>query len=406
MLNKQSEVLQYQNQNKNLYNKISQSLNEDLMNINKLFTIDTSSRNAKISEYLDTNDIDVAKKWDNAILTNQFVHIGNMIDLNHNIKGSVENLQQVKNDIVQHVQERIKNGDFDLNAAQNKFSQDIKGQTSSQLNELTQAQKDLAELKNQQVQTEDEDGNPVVVSSDPNAQNIITNKDITDAQNALGSYQDAAIYQVSNDRNKLEQLIAEAKQQSNQNNNQQQPQNVIVNQNQPQVVVVHDRGPSFLDYYLMYSWMNATPSTTVYHTTTVYNNRTPNVNYKPINIPKNNMYDMNNNNSYLNKQLSKPTFAYANGNGNFGKPNDALQKIQKSKVNISEIRNKIAATKTKIETAKTVKMNEVSKLSAAKTNKYDSSINKSSSFKSNKSSFSSSKSTSSFRSSGGFGSSR
>lgn len=89
-------------------------------------------------------------------LLNQFVHMGNMMDLNKQIKGSLDNFEQVKKDIVENVQARIKAGDFDLNAAQAEFSGNLQKQTQSQLNELNQAKKDLADLKNQSVENEDE----------------------------------------------------------------------------------------------------------------------------------------------------------------------------------------------------------------------------------------------------------
>lgn len=407
-----------------VYNTITKSLNSDILSVNALYTANPKTRDEKIAAYIDTSNVGVAKKWEDAITTNQFVHIGNMMDLNKQIKGSLANIEQVKKDILDQVQARIKNGDFDLNAAQTQFSKDVIGQTQSQLNDINQAKKDLADLKNQSVQNEDGS----VTRTDPNAQNIITDKDLNDATDALNTYQNQAINQISGDRAKVEQLIAEAKQQ--QNAQQQTPVQTTVNgTNSNSNVVVVNRGPSFLDYYLMYSWMNATP--TVHHTTinypsgSTYSNSNNNyqtrpvqvntASYKPVNIPKPNMYDMNNNNSYLNKQLERgSTF----GNNSFGKSNDAFKKVQqfeKSKINISEIRAKIAESKVKVEQAKTVRATEMKKIETAKTNKYDAAAAKSKSSNSNSSSFSKPSKSSSFgssgsksfgRSSGGFGGSR
>lgn len=422
VLNKQQEVANFQSRNTQVYNTITKSLNSDILSVNALYTANPKTRDEKIAAYIDTSNVGVAKKWEDAITTNQFVHIGNMMDLNKQIKGSLANIEQVKKDILDQVQARIKNGDFDLNAAQTQFSKDVIGQTQSQLNDINQAKKDLADLKNQSVQNEDGS----VTRTDPNAQNIITDKDLNDATDALNTYQNQAINQISGDRAKVEQLIAEAKQQ--QNAQQQTPVQTTVNgTNSNSNVVVVNRGPSFLDYYLMYSWMNATP--TVHHTTinypsgstysnSNYQTRPVQVNtasYKPVNIPKPNMYDMNNNNSYLNKQLERgSTF----GNNSFGKSNDAFKKVQqfeKSKINISEIRAKIAESKVKVEQAKTVRATEMKKIETAKTNKYDAAAAKSKSSNSNSSSFSKPSKSSSFgssgsksfgRSSGGFGGSR
>lgn len=397
VLNKQQEVANYQTKNTQLYNTIAKNLNTDILSINTLYAANPKTRDEKIAAYLDTNNVSVAKKWEEAITTNQFIHVGNMMDLNKQIKDSLSNVEEVKKDILEQVQTRIKNGDFDLNAAQTQFSKEIVGQTQAQLNDLSQAKKELADLKNESVKNDDGS----VTTTDPNAQNIITDKDLTDASNALNTYQNQAINQIGADRVKVEQLIAEAKQQQN---SPQTNQPVINNGNNSNSnVVVVNRGPSFLDYYLMYSWMNATP--TIHNTTinypsgTSYNNyqtKTSNMNsgnYKKINIPKPNIYDMNNNNSYLNKQLEKgSTF----GNHSFGKSNSALntiQKIEKSKININEVRAKIAQSKLKIAQAKTVRANEMKKISTAKTNKYESMAIKSkasktsSSFKSTRSSF-------------------
>lgn len=388
VLNKQQEVANYQTRNTQVYNTIAKSLNADILAVNSLFATKPVTRDQKIAAYLDNDNIKVAKKWEDAITTNQFVHVGNMMDLNKQIKGSVDNIEQVKKDILEQVQSRIKNGDFDLNAAQSQFSNTVINQTQSQLNELNQAKKDLSELKNQSVKNEDGS----ITRTDPNAQNIISDKDLNEASDALNTYQNQAINQISGDRAKVEQLIAEAKQQ----NTPQPVQNTANTTTNPNSnVVVVNRGPSFLDYYLMYSWMNAASSNTVHHhyhdspsssnrygysgNNSSYNNTQPRsaqvntANYKPVNIPKPNMYDMNNNNSYLNKQLERGS-TFGNKNNSFGKSSEALKKVQQyqqSKVNISEIRSKIAASKMKVEQAKSVKANEMRKIETAKTNKYE-----------------------------------
>lgn len=383
VLNKQQEVSNYQTKNTNTYNTIAQSLNGDILAVNALFTAKPITREQKITAYLDNNNVEIAKKWEDSIITNQFVHVGNMIDLNKQIKGSVDNIAQVRKEILEQVQNRINNGDFDLNEAQSQFSNTVVKQTQSQLNELSQAKRDLAELKNQAV--ENEDGS--ITRTDPNAQNIITDKDLNEASSALNAYQNQAINQISGDRAKVEQLIAQAKQQ---NTSAEHNLNGTTNTNSNIVV---NNGLSFFDYYLMYSWLNAGSRSTIHHhyndssnynsnrysgnksnynNVQVKNTQTNTASYKPINIPKPNMYDMNNNNSYLNKQLERgSTF---NKNNSFGKSNESVRKVQQyqqSKVNISDIKSRIAASRLKIEKAKSVRENEIRKIEKAKTNKYE-----------------------------------
>lgn len=394
VLNKQTEVANFQTRNSQIYNTITKSLNADIVAIDTLYKMPYKTRDEKIASYVGNNNLNIAKKWEDAIVTNQFVNVGNMMDLNKQIKDSVKTMEQVKKEVLEQVQTRIKNGDFDLNAAQSEFAKSVAGQTQTQINELNQAKKDLAELKNQSVQNEDGS----LTKTDPNAQNIITDKDLNEASSALNTYQTQAINQINSDREKVEQLIAEAKQQTNSNN-----QTNIVNTNTPSQNsnVVVNRGPSFFDYYLMYSWMNSVTSSNRNNTTVNYPSgnsyksqvkQVDTASYKTINIPKSNMYDMNNNNSYLNKQLEKTS--------TFGKSNDELKKVQqfeKSKVNITEIRNKIAESRVKVEQAKTVRANEIKRIDTAKTNKYEAAAAKS--YKSSSVGISN-KSTSSYKPSG------
>lgn len=409
VLNKQQEVANFQSKNTKLYDSITKALNADIVAVDTLFKAPTKTREEKITAYIDNANIGAVKKWQDAIVTNQFVHIGNMMDLNKQIKNSLANIEQVKKDILEQVQSRIKNGDFDLNAAQTEFSKNVVGQTQAQISELNQAKKDLNELKNQSV--ENADGS--ITKADPNTQNIITDKDLNEAGEALNIYQNQAINQISGDREKVEQLIAQAKQQ-------QIPSNVSNNAHNPNVVVVNN-GPSFLDYYLMYSWMNSGSRNTVTHTTVNYpsehsnykaqsrqNNNINTSNYKPVNIPKPKMYDLNNNNSYLNKQLERSPIL---NNNKFGKSSDAIKKFkqyEKTKVSITEIRAKIAESKVKVEQAKGVRAREIKRIETAKTNKYEKEVEKSN--RQNKSSSSwnkTNKSTSNYGSSGrSFGSSK
>lgn len=397
ILNKQRQVADFQDKNIKLYNKIEKSINDDILSVNNLYSANPKTRDEKIAVYLEKNGVNVAKKWEDAITTNRYIHIGNMVDLNKEIKSSVEQTEQIKKDILEQVQTRIKNGDFNLSEAQNKFSKDVIGQTKTELNNINQAKKDLEDLKN--LSAQDEDGN--VVKTDSNAQNIISNKDLNDAKEALNTYQNEAINQIANDRSKVEQLIAEAKQQNIQQAN---IQSTNTNHNQN---VVINKGPSFLDYYLMYSWINAvnsvsTPTTIINNTTVHYPSGINNGNVPPRQvqgnatkksynyvIPKQNMYDINNRDSYLNKQLTKET--------NFGNSGvDRLKnnkQIEKSKINIEEIRDKIAKSKIKVENAKTVRLNEIKKIETVKKNKYESAAFSSKSSKSGYSSSSSRRSS-------------
>jgi hypothetical protein len=404
LLNKQQEVETYQNKNIEIYDKINKALNADILSINSLYSANPKTREEKIATYIDSNNVEVAKKWEYAITTNQFVYINNMLDLNKQIIESLNNIEQVKKEILEQIQIRIKNSDFDLNVAQNQFSKIVINQIQEQLNELNQVKKDLTELKNQFIENYDSDDSSVT-KTDSNVENIITDKDVNEATEALNIYQNQIINQINRDRAKVEQLISEVKQQQNT----QQSTSITNNQNNGNNsnVIVMNREHSFLDYYLMYYWLNATNpinytttnylSETNYISNNNYQNKSMQVNttnYKPVNIPKFNIYNINNS-SYLNKNLEIYSKFKNNSFGNYSKLLKKGQQIEKSKINISEIKAKIEQSKVKVEQAKKVIANEMKKIETAKINKYDAAVSKSKS--GNNSSWSkSSKSSSNF----------
>jgi enamine deaminase RidA (YjgF/YER057c/UK114 family) len=397
ILQKQTNLNNMQVKNSSLYKQNYQMLNNDLSSIENVYNTLSKDRDEKIKTFLNSKDFENFNKWSKAVKENQFVYVGGLINLNKDLKEDITSLAQTQKDIIEHVQQRLKNKDFDLNAAQNKFSTDIKEQTGKELKNIQDAKNELTELS--KVQVEDEDGN--VVKADANIQNILSDKDVNEAKEALGDYENQAVKQVTSDREKVEKLMKDVQNPFSQSTTQQSsniPTNTTNNVQQSPQVIVQQRGPSFFDYYLMYSWMNAVSSPTVHQTIVTHQYNQPsgmsqpinNASYKAINVPHSSPYDMTNPNSHLNKNLN-----ISSNN----KLNSSLSKIEtfnKTK-SFSEIRTKIDNVRAKTIQAKTVRLNELGKLKA---------INKHESFNYKPSKSSSSSFKPSGSRSGGFGGSR
>lgn len=300
-LGKQEEVANYQKRNIANYNSVTNKLSADSFSINELYSNLPKTRNEKIAlyvgeEYKGSKTIETLQKWNESKSSGKFVYVQSMINLNSQLTASINAIEDLKKEIIQQVQERVKNNDFDLNAASASFAQDVTKQTSEQINEINQAKIDLAELKNQSV--ENEDGSYTVASAE--AQNIITDKDLNEATSALKNYEQQAVSQINQDKSKVEELIASIKSPT--------PASETTPTTTNNTTVVKT-GPSFLDYYLMYSWMSAVSSNSNSNSSfnndlnsNIKNNTVAAVKtntYKSISVPKDNLYSMNNNNSYL-----------------------------------------------------------------------------------------------------------
>jgi hypothetical protein len=365
------EVLHLENQlsvrnanNAKLYKETLGSLDRDVSALGKVYDTLNASRDQKIMNFLDGgSDLTKLNEWNNNLKSNQFMYVGGLINLNHQLSENLTMLSQTQKDIIQHVQERIKNKDFDLNAAQEHFSKQVQTDAQSEIAELKQIRKDVVATGD--LAGEDSDGN--LLQADPKLQSLLTDEDVSNAEGAMTVYQKEALSQINQDKDKVQQLLAKAAADNGQSTQANQPAqsgqvNNMSNGQAPTTVVVN-RGPSFFDYYMMYSWMNAThPTSTVVHNTYV----SPNT-YRPVTpLAQTNMYDIKNQNSYLNKTLAQSPAVSANSNlnssvskfGNSATPNVA-------KPNLNAVRAQIDTARAKAAQAQSVRSSEIGRMKAA-----------------------------------------
>lgn len=361
IMDMKDQIASQNTSNARLYKQTMASLNGDSEAIHRAYdTLRNPNRDAKIHEYLDGSDMSVLNRWSDAVKSNNFVYVADMQGLNTNLQGQLKNLETTKHDIIENVQQRLKNKDYNLDAAQANFTKQISDDSTQEVKDLKEAQD---EIKDAQTARQDNDE-----SADQNMNNLLTDNDIANAQDAVGQIQNAAYSQLKDDRSKVESLIAQASTNVDTPASQvaantptnldfgNQPQN----QNQasvgmapaqgsaPVIVNNYQSSPhmSFFDYYLLYNWMNS-PTTTVYNTTYVNSGYTAPATtrtYKtPINVAKSPLYNVTNDSSYINKTLSTNSSL---------KVGSAMQSINKVNGSVGMTRPNITALRSQIDSAK------------------------------------------------------
>jgi hypothetical protein len=357
IMDMKDQIASQNTQNARLYKQTMASLNNDSQAIHRAYdTLRTPSRDAKISEYIDGSDMNVLGRWNDAVKANQFVYLVDIQGLNTNLQGQLKNLETTKQEIIENVQQRLKNKDYNLDAAQANFTKQIADDSNQEISDLKEAQD---EIKDAQAARQDNDE-----SADQNMNNLLTDNDVSNAQDAVGQIQQAAYSQLKDDRSKVDSLIAQASQSVDTPASQvaattptnidfgNQPQNQAnvapAQGSAPVIVNNYQSSPhmSFFDYYLLYNWMNS-PTTTVYNTTYVNSGYTAPAatrTYKtPINVAKSPLYNVANEHSYINKTLS------ANSSLKVG---SAMQSLNKANGSIGMTRPNITALRSQIDSAK------------------------------------------------------
>ena len=359
VLNMQNDVAAKNAANSRLYKQTTTSLDNDLVQVNNVLKASSGTRDDKIHEYLDSTDIQKLNAWENNLKNNQFMYVGGMIDLNKDLNKQLKFLDETQKEVIQNVKERLKNKDYNLDDAQVSFNGEVQKSAQAQIDDLKQARN---ELKDTEQQMRDNDEDPSQIS------NILTDKDVQAASDAMGTVQQEAVNQIKDDGQKVESLIAQANAgNSGDNNNQAAQLNSSI---QPTQVVYVNSGShmTFADYYLMYNWMNSSsPSynTTVYHTTTTAGapqTRT----YQPVAaLSRNNPYDLKSDNSYISRSLNQRAAVSGNASlqGSLNKMNSAESRSLSQRTNLSSLRNQIQAAKVRATQVRSVRQAELSRMS-------------------------------------------
>lgn len=364
-------------QNAKVFKEVTTSFNADQESIERFLKATSGTRDEKIKEFLNDakgSDLSRFNVWQNNLKDNKPVYVNGLIDINQEIVKQHVFLAQTQKDIIDNVQQRLKNKDYDINAAQASFANQIKKDTEEDLSDLKQAKLELKDTEDAlredaKEQLDSDDTDYTSARNLEKVSKILTDDDVNQAESALNTVQQEALSQLAQDKAKVDQLIAQA----NANNgnlsappvaNSTLANNVANNgmapQSSPQVVHVHS-GPSFADYYLMYAFMNSGSSGTVNNN--YYNNSTPSSsfgnsnNYKPVPaLAKSNPYSLKNSDSLLNRSLSDNT-----------KVTTAKNAVNKTTVssNIAALRTKIATAKTRAAQVRTTRAAELKRMGYA-----------------------------------------
>lgn len=381
------ELVEIMHMNGQLANKVKNNdslkseslalLEKDKQTIHTIEQALNSSRDVKVSTLLENGNLSKYNQWAQNVKTNQFMYIGGLMQLNHDILKDLDFLQSTKNDIIADVNEKIKSKDYNLDEAQKSIIENVKQDTDSQIQDLKKARQEVAGTAND---------------------SILTDKDVNDAQSAMNDLQNVAIDKVKSDRATIEDLINKA--QSNQsvvsqNSNSITPTTIVVNQSS------QDHGLTFFDYYLLSHWLNSGSSSHYDSYNAGYNAGVANSYHNIVNQGRldtiyksqSGLYSLKNDNSYLNKSLNDSSRGFSNTSSIAQKSSTtSINQVNKVK-NITSLQSEVkkldlTALRAKMEQAKT-KVSQVSHIQDARISKQN--INKNSGI----SSLNSKKSTSS-----------
>lgn len=346
MLNYEGSLATMNSNNAKLFKDVDTKLKQDSEQISKIYDAVGADRDKKITQFLNTpKDIEKFDAWKKSIDTNNFMYVGGIINLNKEITKQLEFLDNTQKEIVNEVQNRLKAGGYDLDKAQRVFTNTITDESREQSQELTHALIELSDTE----RALQENG-----ESSARIHNLLTEADVDKAKIAINDIQNEAIAQVVSDRQKVEQLIASA----NQNGGQLPTPTPAPATNPaaaPTTTVVH-QGPSFLDYYLLYSFMNAGSSGSSYNAgysqglAQANQNRTG-----AMAALSSNPYSLKNDNSYLSKSLDAKAST-----------NTGLKTAKSTGSNLKTVRSQLDTARAKAAQVKSVRSSELSRISSAK----------------------------------------
>lgn len=337
-------IAQIHANNAKLYKDTDIKLKQDNVQVSRVYSALEGSRDQKIAQFLDAGaDIEKFNKWVSNFKNNQFMYVGGLVELNKDINKQLTFLEQTQNEIIKNVNDKIKSGNYDLNSALSKFYKDVDDETKEQIEDLNLA---MLELHDTEQALKENGDNPNRIT------NLLSDEDVKKTTDALAAIRNEAFAQINSDKEKVQQLIAQANQNGGTLTT---PVKVDPQPNsQPTTQVVHT-GPSFLDYYLMYSFMNMGNNTSSFNNG--YNqglaagqNRTTPVaalaNSKP--------YSLKNESSYLNKSLNQKAnnnAALRSGFGNTAKTTD-----------LKSIKSQIESARSRVAQVRSTRQSELSRM--------------------------------------------
>lgn len=335
--------------NSKTYQSISTSLNKDYEVLNTLYNhMEKESKSSDDLKFYESN-LDTFNKWKSAYDSKSMVYAFPLVTIQKELNNNLELLEQTQNDIVQDVQSRLRNKNYNLDLAQANIVQGLQSEKNEELEDLKLARMEL--LDTQAALNENGDNK--------NISNLLTEDDLNNASLAMNQLTTEALNVVSEDRLRVEKLIAEAsivgdlpapKAEGGATQEAVQPSTTVVNS-----------GPSFLDYYLLYTFMNMGSNNS-------YNSGYSqglaaaggNAGLNKANVASSlntNPYSLKNDSSYLNKNLTQKTNASI---PNTLRNNNGISNAQRTQLN--NTRAQVQSVKAKSAQVRTTRMSELSRM--------------------------------------------
>lgn len=324
--------------NAKLYKETIKALDNDKVLINTAFGTLNADRNEKLKVYVDGginlnkfNELTIhAKDQDKHLM-----YVSGLIELGKDLTTNIKNLETTQNKIINEVKTKLKNKEFNLEAAKQKFTENVVNQSNTDIDEVKSIRKEL--LKTSELVAEDQNGR--VIEVDPTLKNMLTEEDVQNAESAINVYKNEALSQINKDQENVKSLLSKVEKDSTNTTNSDK-----TNTN------THS-GPSFLDYYLMYHWMNVLSNN---------NNMTNNNNVKsPTPLIQNNLYNLKDQNSHINKSLAQST---TDSKGNINKATQNNKSPIPAKPDLSKVKANIEAMRSKAAQAQSAKTSVISKM--------------------------------------------
>ena len=319
-----------------------QFLNADEKSINLVSSTLIETRNKKIDVFLNGEDIKKYNKWSENVKTNNFMYVGGLINLKKEITQELFYLEDAKQDIIKKVNDKIKTKNYSLDAAQGAITQKLASDVASELNGLKNIRKEVKGTE---------------------SDSILTDKDVSEAQEAMTVLQSEATAKIKEDRATVEAMIAKTV-----TTGQAPNQSVSYNQTHQS-----SGGLTFMDYYLIHHWMTAGSTSSGYNAGTnsalVSNTNKPATPYvAAMSKSSNNLYDFKKHDSYLNKSMEKSANFNANNLSKTGALSsvDKIRSLNANKIDVGALRAKMEMAKTKSIQASNMRSAEVSRANQAK----------------------------------------
>lgn len=353
------EVMKYQESlaqlnanNSKLYKDIVQKLKDDNNQVEKVYQSLNGTRDQKIAELLDNStDIEKFNQWHQAVENRQFMYVGGLIDLGKDVNQRLAQMEQTQNDLIKDVQARLKSGDFNLDKASQMFSAQIMKESQDEINDYNSARDELNQAKQ------------AVQQGGDNASNIasLNDNEVKDATDAMNAMKLVALQQVADDKQKVEDLISQASKNNGLLPQTQQQQATQVSGNSPSSstpIVVHT-GPTFMDYYLMHTFLTAGSSNNSYNSGYSAGFNAGSTSAASLNKPAfnpSNAYSIKNESSLLNKSLAQNKTMSAN-----------MQKVLetnnlKNFKSVQSIRAQVDTSRLRMDRAMSTSMSELNRM--------------------------------------------